>query len=229
MKYKILALLSLLCVFCMLAGCKIELPAQVASSAVQSAESSEAVSSQTIGSPAPASSVQVGSTAESAPSTPVSGTPFKAAASSGSAVSKAPITSKPAASTVSQTKTQSCTMSISCSEIIKNSDRFHAEQLSVVPKNGIIYAEKSVSIQDGDTVFDVILRETKANGIQMEHGKSPAFQLEYIKGIANIYEKDFGATSGWMYAVNGKQPPVGCSSYKLKSGDKIQWIFQCGT
>jgi len=228
MKYKILALL---CVFCMLAGCKIELPAQVTSSAVQSAESSKTVPSQTIGSSAPATSVQASSAAESASSAPVSSTPLKvkAAASSGAAVSKAPITSKPAASTVSQTKTQSCTMSISCSEIIKNSDRFNAEQLSVVPKNGIIYAEKSVSIQDGDTVFDVILREAKANGIQMEHGKSPAFQLEYIKGIANIYEKAFGATSGWMYAVNGKQPPVGCSSYKLKSGDKIQWIFQCGT
>ncbi len=228
MKYKILAVL---CVFCMLAGCKIELPAQASSAPANSAESSRAVSAQTAGSSSEVSSAQAGSTA-SAVSSAAASAASKAvnqAAASSAPVSKTPAASKPAAPAASQAKEQSCTLSISCSDILKNAGKFSADQLSAVPKDGIIYAAKSIRIQDGDTVFDVLLRETKANGIPMDHAASPAFQTEYIKGIANIYEKDFGATSGWMYVVNGKQPAVGCGSYKLKSGDKIQWIFQCGT
>ena len=30
-----------------------------------------------------------------------------------------------------------------------------------------------------------------------------------------------------MYSVNGQFPNVGCSSYEVKSGDKIEWIYSC--
>ena len=212
----------MLCVFCMLAGCKIELPAQVSSTAAGFAESSEAVFSQDIAASSDVSSAQISSTAS------VSSVAVKAVSSS-APVPKATTSSKFTAPAASQPKAQSCTLSISCSEILKHMDRFDANKQSVLPKDGIIYAEKSVVVQDGDTVFDVLLRETKANGISMVHTNSPAFQVEYIHAINNIAEKDCGTTSGWMYTVNGKQPAVGCSTYKLKSGDKIQWIYQCGT
>ena len=125
-------------------------------------------------------------------------------------------------------KEQTCTLFISCGEILKNRDKFSADQLSIVPQDGLIYRGKTVAIQSGDTVFSVLLRETKANKIQMESATSPVYQTEYVKGIANIYEKDFGSASGWMYTVNGKQPPVAASGFKLKSGDKIQWLYVCG-
>lgn len=227
MKYKILAIL---CVLCLLAGCKIELPPQAANTPSSKAEitaSSQAASSAAEVFPAPSSTSAV-SSAVSVSSAAVPDTASKPAASK-TPVSMAPAASRPAVSAASQPQEKSCTLSISCSEILKNASRFSTDQLSTVPKDGVIYAEKSVSIHDRDTVFDVLLRETKANGISMVHADSLAFQTEYIQSIDNIKEKDFGATSGWMYVVNGKQPPVGCNSYKLKSGDKIQWIYQCGT
>ena len=46
-------------------------------------------------------------------------------------------------------------------------------------------------------------------------------------GIANIYEHDCGDNSGWIYMVNGSSPGYGCSNYKLKEGDKVEWIYSC--
>ena len=96
-----------------------------------------------------------------------------------------------------------------------------------MPKDGVIYAENKVTIKAGDTVFDVLLRVTKAGGIPMVHTLT-AFQSEYVQSIGTIAEKEFGGNSGWTYLVNGKQPPVACSSYKLSAGDRIQWLFVCG-
>ncbi len=232
MKYKIL---SILCVLCILAGCKIELPEQAASNGTAESTASSQVSSAFSSTANSALNSAAESSAQSSSALPVSSAVTASSAAntvsksaSSPAVPKAPAVSKPAVPAASQPQEKSCTLAISCSDILKNSGRFNADQLSIVPKDGVIYAEKSIPIQDGDTVFDVLLRETKANHISMVHANSLAFQTEYVQSIDNIKEKDFGSTSGWMYVVNGKQPPVGCSSYKLKSGDKVQWIYQCG-
>ena len=47
----------------------------------------------------------------------------------------------------------------------------------------------------------------------------------YIRGINNVYEFDFGELSGWIYLVNGKQPPVGAGNYIPKDTDVIEWIY----
>lgn len=75
-------------------------------------------------------------------------------------------------------------------------------------------------------MYQVLLRVTKASGIIITH--ATAFQSEYVSSIGGIEEKTYGPSSGWTYLVNGKQPPVACSNYKLKSGDKVQWLFVCG-
>ncbi len=227
MKYKIL---SILCVLCLLTGCKVELPPQSAASSLPQTVSSSAVSSAQDES-ALSSAVSGQSVASSVISSSVSSktnnTVTSKPTSSKPAASQSPAASK-AAAPAEQSKERSCTLLISCSDILKNKDKFSADQLSIVPENGLIYEKSSISFQDGDTVFDVLVRETKANNIQMEYVASPVYQTNYIKGIDNIYEKSFGSNSGWMFAVNGKQPPVGSSSYKLKSGDKIQWLYVCG-
>ncbi len=217
----------------MLAGCKIELPntsnsLQSSASSFESSsmhdESSAAVSSVSSSQSAVASSA-VSSAAQSKAAS--SGAPSKSTSSKPSA-SKIPPTSKSSAPAAEQSKEESCALFISCSEILKNKDKFSEDKLSIVPAEGLIYEKSSIPFEDGDTVFDVLVREMKANKIQMEYTASPVYQTNYLKGIDNIYEKDFGSSSGWMYVVNGKQPPVGCNSYKLKSGDKIQWLYICG-
>ena len=50
----------------------------------------------------------------------------------------------------------------------------------------------------------------------------------YVSSINGLAEKEHGASSGWMYAVNGKLPNMACSAYKLVDGDSIQWRYVTG-
>ncbi|QEY35775.1 DUF4430 domain-containing protein [Caproiciproducens galactitolivorans] len=201
MKY-IRKIFALFCIFAVLSGCKAKFPSQHAAISAGAPESS-AISSEIAGQ---------GETSGAAFSANVSQT--------------APNTASGSAKMIK--KELRCTLFISCNDILKNREKFSEDKLSLVPKDGVILAEKSVEIKNGETVYDVLLRETKSNGIPMESASAPVYQSIYIKGIHNIYEKDFGASSGWTYTVNGKQPPVGCNQYQLKNGDKIQWLFICG-
>ena len=118
-------------------------------------------------------------------------------------------------------------MSITCKTILDNMDRFNEDKLGILPKNGIIYSTRTLTFNEGDTVYDLLARETKKNRIHMEHSSNPMYNSEYIEGIANIYEKDCGEGSGWMYKVNGQFPNYGCSLHEIKPGDKIEWIYTC--
>ncbi len=120
-----------------------------------------------------------------------------------------------------------CTLSISCKAILGNMDRLKPEKISLVPKDGLILAESTVTFNDGESVFNLLLRETKKNKIHMEFHKTPVYNSAYIEGINNLYEFDCGELSGWMYRVNGEFPNYGCSRYKLKPGDKVEWLYTC--
>jgi hypothetical protein len=61
----------------------------------------------------------------------------------------------------------------------------------------------------------------------MEFEATPSLSSNYIEGIANIYEFDCGELSGWMYRVNGSFPNLGSSSYELKAGDRVEWVYTC--
>ncbi len=106
----------------------------------------------------------------------------------------------------------SVTISISC-DVIKYKDK------SYIPRNGVILDETVVEIKKGDTVYDVFSAVCKKNKIHFSSN------MKYIEGIANIYEMDFGKSSGWIYFVNGESPSVGCGNYELTDGDKIEWHY----
>ena len=61
--------------------------------------------------------------------------------------------------------------------------------------------------------------------IHIDFVYTPMYNSVYIKGINNLYEKDCGACSGWVYTVNGQTTDCGASAYKLKDGDEIQWTY----
>ena len=113
--------------------------------------------------------------------------------------------------------TKTVTISISCKNAIGKTDN------KKIPENGIILDDTEFSISEGDTVFDVLVSATKKNKIQIDYDSSN--ETVYIKGINGLYEFDCGELSGWMYKVNGETPNVGCSGYKLKDGDVIEWVF----
>ena len=101
------------------------------------------------------------------------------------------------------------------------------EKVEMVPADGVIFAEREVSFYEGESVFQVLLREMKQNKIHMEYENTPIYNSAYIEGIANLYEFDCGELSGWMYKVNGWFPNYGCSRYQLMPGDRVEWVYTC--
>lgn len=50
----------------------------------------------------------------------------------------------------------------------------------------------------------------------------------YVAAIGGLAEKEHGATSGWMYTVNGASPNYSASGYKLQDGDSVSWYYVTG-
>lgn len=120
-----------------------------------------------------------------------------------------------------------CTLSVTCTTVLDNMDILNPEKKEIVPEDGIIFQEQEVVFYEGESVFDVLLREMKKNKIHMEYVMTPLYDSNYIEGIGNIYELDCGELSGWVYLVNGLSPNYGSSSYKLSDGDVVEWKYTC--
>ncbi len=120
-----------------------------------------------------------------------------------------------------------CTISIRCDTLLANMDSLAPEKRALVPADGVLLAERTVTFHEGESAFNVLRRETKQNKIHLEFVNTPVFNSAYIEGIGNLYEFDCGELSGWMYKVNGWFPSYGCSRYALKDGDVVEWIYTC--
>lgn len=75
----------------------------------------------------------------------------------------------------------------------------------------------SVTLSPGATALDALT----ASGVSADVSGG------YISGIGDLYEKDCGSMSGWLYAVNGHAPNIGCNSYALNNGDSVLFIYTC--
>lgn len=129
--------------------------------------------------------------------------------------------------TNSSASAKQCTVSIDCKTILNNMSLLNASKSSLVPADGVILKTVTVTFRDGDSVFDVLKAVTRDKGIHMDFNESPAYGGAYVKGIANLYEKDCGDLSGWEYNVNGWYPNYACSNYIVSNGDVIQWRYTC--
>ena len=126
-------------------------------------------------------------------------------------------------------KENTVTMSISCAALLDHMDWLDPDKTELVPEDGWILKPVTVPLEEGESVFDLLLRVAKANKIHMEYSESPMYGSAYIEGIYNLYELDAGAGSGWMYSVNGWYPNYGCSGYMLEPGDVVEWRYTCET
>ncbi len=124
-------------------------------------------------------------------------------------------------------KELSCTISVRCDIILRNISMLEEEKVDIVPKDGVIFKEKEVTFYEGESVFNVLLREMKKHKIHLEYMSTPIYNSAYIEGIANLYEMDCGELSGWVYKVNDWFPNYGSSRYVLRQGDKIEWLYTC--
>ncbi len=120
---------------------------------------------------------------------------------------------------------QTCTISISCAVLLEQLDRLPAAKQVLVPEDGWLLPPTEVSFTPGETVFDVLQRETRARSIHMEFSSTPLYNTAYIEGIGNLYEFDCGESSGWMFSVNKTFPTLGCSACPVEQGDQIAWQY----
>lgn len=122
---------------------------------------------------------------------------------------------------------KTATLSINCATILDNMDKFDMDKIDVLPVDGVIMPSSQVTFYPGESVYDLLQRETRNRGIHMEASFTPAFNSAYIEGINNLYEFDCGELSGWMYKVNGWFPNYGVSRYAVKEGDVIEFVYTC--
>ncbi|MGI6535317.1 MAG: DUF4430 domain-containing protein [Eggerthellaceae bacterium] len=197
-------------------------PASVATDAAKSSagSSSAANNEDTAASGSTSSSFAAGATANGGTA---QGT------SSGNAGGSAAKAGKSGGSSASAAKaaTRTVTIQIRCDTILKHKKQLASGKLKYVPSNGVILGTTTVAVSKGDTVFDVLKAVCDDRGIQLEYSYAPVYETNYIEGINNLYQKDCGDQSGWVYKVNGWSPNVGCSQYKVKNGDRIVWSYTC--
>lgn len=87
---------------------------------------------------------------------------------------------------------------------------------------GPVSGSGTFTFEEGATVYDALC----ALGLSI--GSQDSIHGVYVSSINGLAEKEHGASSGWMYAVNGKLPNMACSAYKLVDGDSIQWRYVTG-
>ena len=109
----------------------------------------------------------------------------------------------------------SVTISIRCDKIIGMAEH--------IPSDGIILDSSEFDIEEGDSVYSILIEAAKKYKIQIENDGSGA--MAYVSGINYIYASDFSDVSGWTYTVNGVSASVGASEYKLQDGDIIEWKY----
>lgn len=120
-----------------------------------------------------------------------------------------------------------CTLYIDCKTILSNMEELDPDKAELIPEDGVILETSEVAFSEGESVYDILLRELRARGIHIESTFTPVYDSAYVEGINNIYEFDCGPLSGWEYRVNGEFPNYGCSAYYPKQGDKIEFLYTC--
>jgi putative cell wall-binding protein/prenyltransferase beta subunit len=94
--------------------------------------------------------------------------------------------------------------------------------LEVVGKNGqTILSSTNMSLVSGDTPYSVLIRELGQGQVTVT-GSGSSF---YVSGINGLNAGNDGATSGWMYSINGVYPSAAAASISLTNGDVVVWCY----
>lgn len=71
------------------------------------------------------------------------------------------------------------------------------------------------SVEEGSTAYDALV----ATGATLEGEPS------YVTSINGLGENAAGASSGWMYEVDGEMPMVAANEYVLEGGETVRWYY----
>ena len=106
--------------------------------------------------------------------------------------------------------------------------------IKIIPDGDIIFSVYGI---DGEVIIDSVGVKYKNNLSVADLSKavcrelkipivfSGAGEMTYLKGINNLFERDHGPLSGWIYFVNGEPRGVSSRSYILENGDNVEWRY----
>lgn len=118
-----------------------------------------------------------------------------------------------------------CTIEVRCDVLVQNPGAITDENFKqYIPADGIILGVTHLKVEKGATVYDALAQVCQNHGIQIDTNYTPMYKSYYVKGIAYLYERKAGISSGWRYSVNGTYPSYG-SSYKLEQSDVVVWSY----
>lgn len=84
---------------------------------------------------------------------------------------------------------------------------------------GSVSYSGSLLLKNARTPYEAL----SATGLSI-NARSSQFGI-YVAAIGGLAEKEHGASSGWMYSVNGQVPMQSASSFTLKAGDRVSWFY----
>ena len=83
-------------------------------------------------------------------------------------------------------------------------------------------ASATITLPKGSTPYDALV----ATGMSVN--ARPTSFGTYVAAINGLAEKEHGATSGWLYSVNGVEPNRACDAVTLSDGDTVNWHYSAG-
>lgn len=236
MNKKLLSMLFCLTIFFGLAGCSTEKNSQIPSQPVQQMEQS--TSSAAVSNPTEPASSQSSTAAEDDMFDVADGVGETQDFSKYQEVKKDQYSTEavpegkqepvePGDIQIDTNNKKTCYLTISCTTILDNIDELAEGKEVLVPSDGLILPRTEVTFYAGESVFDVLQRETRSRNIHMESSFTPMYNSAYIEGIGNLYEFDCGSESGWQYNVNDWFPNYGVSRYAVQQGDEVKLLYTC--
>lgn len=121
----------------------------------------------------------------------------------------------------------SCELQIRCDSILAHRDELQKGKDKYLPEDGMLLARQDVDLFEGETAFDVLRRVCAERGLQLEYDYTPVYDAYYVEGIGNLYERDCGRMSGWLFKVDGTFPNLGPSKLAVEPGQFVEWVFTC--
>ncbi|MBT9672395.1 DUF4430 domain-containing protein [Secundilactobacillus kimchicus] len=100
-----------------------------------------------------------------------------------------------------------------------NTEQVQVQIFGPLEEGNKVLKSGNVAIKDGDTAFDV-LKQLDSDISYTGSGSSI-----YVTRIGSYTAGSGGVGGGWLYNVNGSYPNASAGSYKVKSGDLVQWVW----
>lgn len=119
------------------------------------------------------------------------------------------------------------TFSADCKSVLGRMDTIDpsVNQPSVIPPDGVVIAECTLSLPEGSSAFDALITAARQQQVRVDYTGSS--WGTYVRSIGYISEFGFGELSGWMYRVNVEFPQVYAGEFTLHEGDVVEFVYTC--